>query len=255
MTTLGSRYRLLAAAAAIAICVAPASARQNTVEVLHWWTAGGTAAAVAKLKDAAKAAGVEWKDVAIAGDGNQRTLLRARVMKGDAPAAAQISMDLNEYAEDPARLYSVDAIAKAGNWDAVLPPAVRDFVKLNGPSYVAVPLNIHRQSIMFVSDAALKKIGASAPPADWEEFLAQAEKAKAAGLTPFAWGNNQVLGIVFQQIAFSVMGPDLFARAFIRNEEAALRSAGLAKSIDMFRRLAAYADKSAVTKRWNEGTE
>ena len=27
----------------------------------------------------------------IAGDGNQRTLLRARVMKGDAPAAAQIS--------------------------------------------------------------------------------------------------------------------------------------------------------------------
>lgn len=255
MTTPVSRSRLLAAVAAIALVAGPASAQQNTVEVLHWWTAGGTAAAVGKLKDAAKAAGVEWKDVAIAGDGNQRTLLRARVMKGDAPAAAQISMDLNEYAEDPARLYSVDAIAKAGNWDAVLPAAVRDFVKLSGPSYVAVPLNIHRQSIMFVSDAALKKIGASAPPANWDEFFAQAEKAKAAGLTPFAWGNNQVLGIVFQQIAFSVMGPDLFARAFIRNEPSALGSPELAKSIDMFRRLAAYADRSAVTKRWNEGTQ
>jgi glucose/mannose transport system substrate-binding protein len=255
MTHVRPKFFLLAAAAVVALCAGRAGAQQNTVEVLHWWTAGGTAAAVAKFKDAAKAAGVEWKDVAIAGDGNQRTLLRARVMKGDAPAAAQISMDLNEYAEDPARLYPVDAIAKAGNWDAVLPAAVRDFVKLNGPSYVAVPLNIHRQSVMFVSDAALKKIGASAPPANWDEFFVQAERAKAAGLTPFAWGNNQVLGIVFQQIAFSVMGPDLLTRAFIRNEEAALRSPELAKSIDTYRRLAAFADKSAVTKRWNEGTQ
>jgi glucose/mannose transport system substrate-binding protein len=255
MTTTYSRSLLLAAAAAFALLAGPAGAQSNTVEVLHWWTAGGTAAAVGKFKEAAKAAGVDWKDVAIAGDGNQRTLLRARVMKGDAPAAAQISMDLNEYAEDPARLYSIDAIARDGKWDAVLPAAVRDFVKLSGPSYVAVPLNIHRQSVMFVSDAALKKIGASAPPANWDEFFAQADKAKAAGLVPFAWGNNQVLGIVFQQIAFSVMGPDLFVRAFIRNEEAALRSPELVRAIETYRRLAAYADKSAVTKRWNEGTQ
>lgn len=191
MTTTYSRSLLLAATAAIALLAGPAGAQSNTVEVLHWWTAGGTAAAVGKFKEAAKASGVDWKDVAIAGDGNQRTLLRARVMKGDAPAAAQISMDLNEYAEDPARLYSIDAIARDGNWDAVLPGAVRDFVKLSGPSYVAVPLNIHRQSVMFVSDAALKKIGASAPPASWDEFFAQADKAKAAGLVPFAWGTTR----------------------------------------------------------------
>ncbi len=255
MTNRSSKSLLLAACAALALSVAPAGAQQNTVEVLHWWTAGGTAAAVAKYKEAAKEAGVDWKDVAIAGDGNQRTLLRARLMKGDAPAAAQISTDLMEYGDDPAKLYSIDAIAKAGNWDAVLPAAVQSFVKLNGAAYVAVPLNIHRQSMMFVSDAALKKIGASAPPKDWDEFFAQADKAKAAGITPFAWGNNQVLVVVFQQVAFSVMGPDLFTRAFIKSEEAALRSPEMAKSIDTFRRIAAYADKSAVTKRWNEGTQ
>jgi glucose/mannose transport system substrate-binding protein len=250
-----SKCILMAACAAFALSAVPAGAQQNTVEVLHWWTAGGTAAAVGKYKEAAKSVGVEWKDVAIAGDANQRTLLRARVMKGDAPAAAQISLDLMEYGDDASRLYSIDAIAKTGNWDAVLPPAVRNFVKLNGPSYVAVPLNIHRQSVMFVSDAALKKIGASAPPKTWDEFFVQADKAKAAGINPFAWGNGQVLLIVFQQVAFSVMGPDLFTRAFIRNEEAALKSPEMGRSIDTFRRIAAYADKSAVTKRWNEGTQ
>jgi glucose/mannose transport system substrate-binding protein len=250
------RLTTIAAVAAL-FCATQAHAQTqtNTVEVLHWWTAGGTAAAVAKYKEAAKAAGVDWKDVAIAGDGNQRTLLRSRVMKGDAPAAAQISMDLVEYGDDASRLYPIDDIAKAGNWDAVLPAAVQKFVKMGGTSYVAVPLNIHRQSIMFVSDAALKKIGATAPAKDWDEFFAQADKAKAAGITPFAWGNPQVLGIVFQQIAFSVMGPQLFSKAFIDGDEAALKSPELAKSFDIYRRLANYADKSAVTKRWNEGTQ
>src|SRR4051794_12402398 len=148
MKNRSSKSLLLGACAALALSVTAAGAQQNTVEVLHWWTAGGTAAAVAKYKEAAKEAGVDWKDVAIAGDGNQRTLLRARLMKGDAPAAAQISTDLMEYADDPSKLYSIDAIGKAGNWDAVLPAAVQSFVKLNGAAYVAVPLNIHRQSIM-----------------------------------------------------------------------------------------------------------
>ncbi len=248
--------RIFTTAALLALLAASsAQAQTNTVEVLHWWTAGGTAAAVAKFKESAKALGVEWKDVAIAGDGNQRTLLRARVMKGDAPAAAQISMDLVEYGDDPAKLYSIDAIAKAGNWDAVLPPQVQKFVKLNGANYVAVPLNIHRQSIMFSSDAALKKIGATAPAKDWDEMFAHLDKAKAAGITPFAWGNPQVLTIVFNQVALAAMGPQLYSKAMIDGDEAALKSPEMAKAFDTYRKLAGYADKSAVTRRWNEGTQ
>jgi hypothetical protein len=35
------------------------------------------------------------------------------------------------------------------------------------------------------------------------------------------------------------MGPDLFVRAFIRNDEAALRSPELVRAIETYRRLAA----------------
>jgi glucose/mannose transport system substrate-binding protein len=242
-------------AIAVALSASTALAQSNTVEVLHWWTSGGQAAAVVKYKEAAKALGVEWKDVAIAGNENQRTLLRARVMKGDAPSAAQISLDLVEYGDEPAKLYSIDPIAKAGNWDAVLPAQVQKIVKMNGPSYVAVPLNIHRQSIMFASEAALKKIGASAPAKDWPEMFVHLDQAKAAGITPFAWGNRQVITIVFNQVALAEMGPQLYTKAFIDNDEAALKSPELAKAFDTYRKLASYADKSAVTRRWNEGTQ
>jgi glucose/mannose transport system substrate-binding protein len=164
-------------------------------------------------------------------------------------------MDLVEYGDDPAKLYSIDAIAKAGNWDAVLPPIVQKVVKMGGTSYVAVPLNIHRQSVMFASDAALKKIGASTPAKTWDEMFAHLDKAKAAGITPFAWGNPQVITVVFNQVALAEMGPQLYTKAFIDNDEAALKSPELAKAFDTYRKLASYADKSAVTRRWNEGTQ
>ena len=243
-----------AIAAAITISFGAAQA-QDSVEVLHWWTTGGTAAAAAKLKEAAAASGVQWKDVAVAGNENQRTLLRTRVMKGDAPGAAQIVTDINQFADAKDKLFDLNAIAKEGNWDAVLPKVIQDYVKVGSGNYVGVPLNAHRMSAMFVSGAALKKLGAKDAPKTWDEFFVLADKAKAAGITPFAWGNNMVIGIAFDQVAFGTMGAPAYKKAFIDNDEATLKSASVIKSFEIFRRLANYADKSALTKKWNEGTQ
>lgn len=244
----------LAIAATIAIASTTALA-QEQLEVLHWWTTGGTAAAAAKLKEAAAANGVNWKDVAVAGNESQRTYLKTRVMKGDAPGAAQITTDIQQFADSKDKLFDLNAIAKEGNWDAALPKVIQDYVKVGSGNYVGVPLNAHRLSAMFVSTSALKKVGASEAPKTWDEFFALADKAKAAGVTPFAWGNNMVIGLVFDQVAFSVMGAPAYKKAFIDNDEATLKSPAMAKSFETFRRIANYADKSAQTKRWNEGTQ
>lgn len=234
---------------------ASAGAQQGSVEVLHWWTTGGTAAAAAKLKEAASAAGVEWKDVAVAGNENQRTLLRTKMMKGDAPGVAQIVGDIEQFSDQRDKLFDLNAIAREQNWDAVLPKVIQDYVKVGSGSYAAVPLNVHRLSVMYTNLPLLQKLGAKEAPKTWEEFFVLADKAKAAGIQPIAWGNAQVVGVLFNQVAFGTLGAASFKKAFIDGDEAVLRSPAMVKALENYRRLSNYADKSAITKRWNEGTQ
>src|SRR6218665_2912407 len=51
-----------------AACALPAAAQQS-VEVLHWWTAGGEAAALNVLKGNLEKQGVKWNDMPVAGGG------------------------------------------------------------------------------------------------------------------------------------------------------------------------------------------
>jgi len=233
---------------------APAQATEQ-VEVLHWWSTGGGAAAVATYRDALSKNGVEWKDIAVGGYENARTLLRTRLLKGDPPAAAQIVSNMDQFAADKDKLGNLDAVAKADKWDNVLPPAVQSYVKMGGTHYVAAPVDINRLSTLFVSGIALARIGASAPPTTWDELFAMSDKAKAAGILPYAWGNNQVISITFQGVAFSVMGPEAYRKALLEHNDAALKGPEMLKALETFRRLASYADKSALTRRWNEGTQ
>jgi glucose/mannose transport system substrate-binding protein len=244
------------AAAALLFNAAPVGAQAGQqVEVLHWWSTGGGAAAVATYREAMAKQGVEWKDIAVGGYENARTLLRTRLLKGDPPAAAQIVSDMDQFAADKDKLGNLSAIATADKWDSVLPPAVQAYAKMGGTRYVAVPVDINRLSTLFVSGAALAKIGASAPPATWDELFVMADKAKAAGILPYGWGNNQVISITFQGVAFSVMGPQAYRKAILERNDAALKGPELIKALETFRRLASYADKSALTRRWNEGTQ
>ena len=61
-------------------------------EVLHYWTSGGEAKSVAVLQEEFAANGGTWTDMPVAGGGGDAagTALRARVLAGNAPTAAQI---------------------------------------------------------------------------------------------------------------------------------------------------------------------
>ena len=65
------RHKLLSAAFAATVALpfaAPAVA--TDLEVTHWWTSGGEAAAVAEFAKAFDATGNKWVDGAIAGSGD-----------------------------------------------------------------------------------------------------------------------------------------------------------------------------------------
>src|SRR6218665_3176018 len=77
-----------------AACALPAAAQQS-VEVLHWWTAGGEAPALNVLKGNLEKQEVKWDDMTVAGGrggggGAAMTVVRARVTAGNPPTAVQM---------------------------------------------------------------------------------------------------------------------------------------------------------------------
>ena len=61
------KYASFGAVAVLMASVASMAAAED-VEVLHWWTSGGEAAAIGVLKDTLAKEGIGWKDAPVAGD-------------------------------------------------------------------------------------------------------------------------------------------------------------------------------------------
>ena len=144
--------------------VATSAARAGDLEVLHWWTSGGEAKAAGELRATMQKKGHNWKDFAVAGGGGDSamTVLKSRVVSGNAPAAAQIKgPSIQEWAREGV-LANMDAVAKAEKWDDLLPKVIADGLKYKG-NYVAAPVNVHRVNWLWANPEAFKKAGAKLP--------------------------------------------------------------------------------------------
>ena len=238
-----------------ALCAASISASAGEVEVLHYWTSGGEAESVAELQKLMKAKGHIWKDFAVAGGAgdNATTVLKSRVVSGNPPTAAQVKGPSIQEWGDQGVLASIDEVAKKENWDSLLPGVVADVMKYEG-KYVATPVNVHRVNWMWANPEAFKKAGAKLPTS-WDEFFAAADKLKASGVIPVAHGGQPWQDFtVFESVVLGVGGADLYNKVFIELDEAAMKSAKLKESFDIFKRIKAYTDAGAPGRDWNTAT-
>ena len=243
---------LLAALAACSV----SSAFAGEVEVLHWWTSGGEAKSVGELKKIMQAKGHTWKDFAVAGGGGDAamTVLKSRVVAGNAPAAAQIKgPGIQEWANEGV-LANLDAVAKAEKWDSLLPGVVADVMKYKG-NYVAAPVNVHRVNWMWANSAVLKKAGVTATPKTWDEFFAAAEKVKKAGLIPVAHGGQNWQDFTtFEDVVLGVGGAKFYQDALVKLDQKALTSPTMTQSLETFRKIKSYTDPAAPGRDWNLAT-
>ena len=130
-------------------CLAPAMAAAPSApkaEVIHWWTSGGESAAVKQVAQAYRAAGGIWVDTAIAGGDQARAVTINRIVGGNPPTAAQFNTSRQFFdVIEQGMLSNVDDIARAQNWDKLLPEPIVSVIKVDG-HYYAVPVNIHMQA-------------------------------------------------------------------------------------------------------------
>jgi glucose/mannose transport system substrate-binding protein len=243
---------ILAAGAAL---FAAGAAHAAQVEVLHYWTSGGEARSVAELKKTLAAKGVAWKDFAVAGGAgeNAATALKARVIAGGAPSAAQVKGPaIQEWGQEGV-LANIDAVAVAEKWDSLLPPAVAGIMKYKG-NYVAAPVNVHRVNWLWVNPAVLKKAGAKAP-ANFDEFFAAADKIKAAGMIAVAHGGQPWQdATLFETVALGVGGPEFYKKALVQLDPATLTGPTMLKTFDTLARIKTYIDRDSAGRDWNLAT-
>jgi glucose/mannose transport system substrate-binding protein len=230
-------------------------AHAGELEVLHWWTSGGEAKAASALKASMQAKGHTWKDFAVAGGGGDAamTVLKSRVVAGNAPAAAQIKgPSLQEWAREGV-LANLDATAKAEKWDELLPKVVSDVMKHKG-NYIAVPVNVHRVNWVWANPAVLQKAGTKLPTT-WDEFFVAAEALRKAGVTPIAHGGQPWQDFTtFEAVALGVGGADFYKKALVQLDPASVSSPTMEKVLATFKRVKGYTDKNAPGRDWNLAT-
>ncbi len=242
----------IAKSIALALGLSAASVAQAAdVEVLHWWTSGGEAAALDVLKQDLETQGVGWKDMPVAGGGGEAamTTLRARVTAGNAPTAVQmLGFDISDWANEGA-LGNLNAVASEENWDSVVPTALQAFAKHDG-NWISAPVNVHSTNWVWISKSALDAAGGKAPTT-WEELVAVMDAMQANGITPLAHGGQAWQdATVFDAVVLS-MGNDFYQQSMIDLDPAALSSDTMVEVFNRMAKLRSYVDDNFSGRDWN----
>ena len=246
------KNRLMGFASAISLGIGlAASAQAADVEVLHWWTSGGEAAALNVLKEDLKAKGIGWIDMPVAGCGGEAamTALRAHVTAGDPPTAVQmLGFDIQDWAAEGA-LGNLDEVAAAEGWDTVVPAALQRFSKYDG-HWIAAPVNVHSTNWVWINKAALDATGLG-EPTNFDELVAVLDKMKEAGITPIAHGGQAWQDATVFDSLMLAEGVDFYRAAMVDLDPAALGGEQMARAFDRLLVLRSYMDLNFPGRDWN----
>jgi glucose/mannose transport system substrate-binding protein len=225
------------------------------LEVTHWWTSGGEAAAVKELATAFDATGNKWIDGAIAGSGSTaRPIMISRITGGDPMGATQFNHGRQaEELVQEGLMRDLTEVAEKGNWKEVIKPAsLLDSCTIDGKIYCA-PVNIHSWQWLWLSNAAFEKAGVPVPK-DWNEFVAAGPALQKAGIQPLALGqqpwqpNN-----TFDVMVIAIGGTELYNKVYKDKDEETAAGPEMAKifaAADQARQLA----KGSNVQDWNQAT-
>jgi glucose/mannose transport system substrate-binding protein len=240
---------------ATSMLVSASAASATELEVTHWWTSGGEAAAVAELAKAFDASGDKWIDGAIAGGGGTaRPIMISRITGGDPMGATQFNTGQQALELVQAGLMlDLTDVAEAQGWkDKIFPKSILEACTIEGRVYCA-PVNIHSPEWLWLSNKVYEDIGIPVPK-DWNEFVATAPQVEAAGKIPLALGNQPwQSNLAFGALTIAVAGIDVWKQVNVE------KNMDVAAGPEMAKVFAAAADARKLAAKstvqdWNQAT-
>jgi glucose/mannose transport system substrate-binding protein len=200
------------AATVLAAPVAPPVPEQSKaadpgLTVYHWWTSVSELAAVNALvnvfKSQAPGVAVDVKATgAHGGGGRMFQQVSLAVAAGHPPDVFQTQpgAPLEPYV-DAGLLLPIDQVWAVSGIEKAVPPMIRDLSRING-HYYAVPINVHRNNLIWYNKALLEKHGIDPGAiATWDALFAAADKLRAAGVqSPLQIGESWTLTVAFESV-------------------------------------------------------
>lgn len=246
------------------VLVAPTPGTEEEVdalEIYHWWTSGGEAAAITALIDEFE---VQYptttvQEVQIAGGGGfeMRVKIKTLMLAGQPPDTFQIH---NGY--EWKIFYDANLLSNIDNiWtpalQAVIPDVVEDISKGPDGHYYAVPVNIHRSNVLWYNAKILQYNGINpASLTSWPAFWAACETLQNNGTDPIAepvaMGEQWTTAHAFEQILASV-GIDTY-EAWINGEidsGSATHYADLLTACEIYENLTTYINADWAGLSWD----
>ena len=234
---------------------APAKPAGVDLEVTHWWTSGGEAAAVAELAKAFNATGNKWVDGAIAGSGDvARPVMISRITGGDPMGATQFNH--GRQAEELIQagvMRDLTDLATKEHWKELIRPAsLLDSCTKDGKIY-CVPVNIHSQQWLWISNKAFTDAKV-AIPTNWDEFVKAAPALEKAGKIPLAQGRQSWQEtLTFQVLLVALAGPEAYLKVYKDKDKAFAAGPEITKVFQATGEARKLSAKSTV-QDWNAAT-
>lgn len=224
-----------------------------TLEVLHWWTSAGEMQAAEVLKTGLAERGVAWQDYPVPGGGGDSAMavLKARVINGSPPGAAQIIGPNIQYWAGLGFLQSLSNPALQA--DGLLYPVVDDLIRVDG-RVVAAPLSIHRINWMWLNPAVFERLELPLPTT-WSQLMRVAPRLREAGVVPLAHGNQPWQNAtLFEVLLLSEAGPDFYRRYFVEHDPQLLEDARVIATFERLRQLKSLMDPGMFNRSWQDAS-
>jgi len=256
-----SSFRLVAVVAAIALAVTGCSSSKKDAantdtkfEIFTWWASGGEAAGLQGMIDVYKAQNpnTEFINAAVAGGAgvNAKAVLTSRLEANDPPDSfqAHAGMELDGYVKT-GKLEDLTSLYQSEGWDKVFPADLIKTLTVDGKIY-SVPVNIHRANVLWWNPATATKAGITAAPQTLDEFFADLEKFKKAGVTGLALAGkgDWAIAHLMDYMLLASMGPDKYEGLF--KGTTSWTGPEVTAALKNFQKALSYGNKGAGNLDW-----
>ena len=235
------------------------AAGDNTLEVFSWWTAGGEAAALDALFNVYKKQnpGIEIINAAVAGGGGSaaRPVLQTRLAGNNPPDTWQThpGLELMDQYVDPGYCEPVTELYKSNDWENAFPKELVVNLMTKDRKIYAVLAGVHRGNVLWYNTKLLEKNGIKVgDKMSFDEFFADCEKLKAAGIPALGVGDSGIWASaeLFENTLLGVIGPkgwsDLYAGAMQWDDPK------VKEAIKLFARVLDYVNPDHFALSWDQ---
>ena len=135
----------------------------------------------------------------------------------------------------------------------VMPASLKEALTVNGHIY-SVPLNIHRNGVLWINKQIFADNGLT-PPTTFDEFFAVADALQAEGIVPLAMGGaNQFEQMtLFEAVLLGTLGADDYMKLW--SGELSFNDAKIAQALENYKKMLTYTNSDRDALSWDQAVK